>query len=246
MKVGLFIPCYMEALFPKASMATFRLLEKVGVNIEYPMKQTCCGQPMGNTGCSKEVEPLAKMFYNNFKDYAYVIAPSGSCVSMVREQYKEYLPKDEYEAISKKTYEVCEFLTDVLKIDKLDSKFPHKVGVHNSCHGHRELKLASPSELNIPYYSKIKSLLSLVEGVEIVDLKRDDECCGFGGTFSVNEEAVSCFMGRDRIKDHVDAGAEFITGVDMSCLMHMQGLVDRDGNTIETKHITEILLGEEL
>ena len=121
--------------------------------------------------------------------------------------------------------------------------FPHKVGLHNSCHGHRVLKLATASELNIPYDSKLKNLLNTISDIELVTLKREDECCGFGGTFSVQEEAISVAMGKDRIKDHIDSKAEIMTGADMSCLMHMDGIINRDKNPIKVMHIVEILAG---
>ncbi len=119
------------------------------------------------------------------------------------------------------------------------------MGVHNSCHGHRALGLGSPSELNIPYHNKLKNLLSLIPDIEIVDLKRDDECCGFGGTFSVTEEDISIAMGKDRIKDHLESNAQIMTGADMSCLMHMQGIINRNNEPIKVMHITEILAGGE-
>lgn len=247
MKIGLFIPCFMNELYPKASMATLKLLEKLNLDVEYPLEQTCCGQPMANSGCSKDIETLAKRFVNTFKKYDYVVAPSGSCVTMVKEHYEPFFHDDKnYEKIKTSVYEITEFLHDVLKIEKLDSTFKYKVGVHNSCHGHRVLKLGSASELNIKPFNKLKNLLNLVNGIEIVDLKRDDECCGFGGTFCVSEEAISVAMGKDRIKDHLNSNAQIITGADMSCLMHMEGIINRDKTPIKVMHISEILLGEEI
>jgi len=133
------------------------------------------------------------------------------------------------------------FLTDVLKVTSLPSKFPHKVGMHQSCHGQRGLHLSQMSELVAPYFSKPGSLLNMVEGIELIPLNRADECCGFGGTFCVTEEAVSVKMGKDRVADHLKHGAEFITGVDMSCLMHMEGILHRQGSKVKVLHIAEIL-----
>ena len=246
MKIGLFIPCFMNELYPEACMSTLKLLEKLKLDVEYPLEQTCCGQPMANSGCSSDVKSLAIRFVNTFKKYDYVVAPSGSCVTMVKEHYEPFFNEDkDYEKIKTSIYEVSEFLHDVIKPEKIESSFPYKVGVHNSCHGHRTLKLGSPSELNIPVYNKLKNLLSLVDDIEIVELNRDDECCGFGGTFSVAEEAISVAMGKDRIKDHLDSGAQVMTGADMSCLMHMQGIINRDKEPIRVLHIAQILLGEE-
>ncbi len=245
MTIGLFIPCFMNELYPEASMATLKLLEKLKFNVEYPMEQTCCGQPMANSGCSQDIEKLAHRFVNTFKKYDYVVAPSGSCVTMVKEHYEPFFNDNkDYNKIKTSIYEITEFLHDIAKIDKLDSKFNYKVGIHNSCHGHRVLKLGSASELNIPHFNKLESLLSLVEGIELVKLNRDDECCGFGGTFCVTEEAISVAMGKDRIKDHMDSNVQVMTGADMSCLMHMQGIMNRDKSPIKVMHISEILLGE--
>lgn len=246
MKVGLFIPCFMNELYPKSCMATLKLLENVGLDVEYPMNQTCCGQPMANSGCSRDMKELAYQFVENFKSYDYIVAPSGSCVTMVKEHYEPFFEDDnpDYNKVKTSIYEVCEFLHDIIKIDSLDISFPYKVGVHNSCHGHRALGLGSPSELNIPANNKLKNLLNLIPDIEIVELKRDDECCGFGGTFCVSEEDISVAMGKDRINDHLNANAQIITGADMSCLMHMEGLINRQKQPIKVMHITEILAGE--
>ncbi|MGB5794014.1 (Fe-S)-binding protein [Poseidonibacter sp.] len=249
MKIGLFIPCFMNELYPDICKSTYKILKQQGLDIDYPLNQTCCGQPMANSGCSKDVETLAKQFVKIFKDYDYIVAPSGSCVSMVKEHYAPFFDNDkDYNKVKASIYEVCEFLHDVVKLENLNfnTSFPYKVGLHNSCHGHRVLKLATASELNIPYNSKLKNLLEKVNGIELVTLKREDECCGFGGTFSVAEEDVSIAMGKDRIKDHLDSHAQVITGADMSCLMHMDGIINRNNHPVKVKHIVQILLGEEL
>ena len=246
MKIGLFIPCFMNELYPNICKATYKLLKDQGLQIEYPLSQTCCGQPMANSGCSKDVKKLAIEFVNTFKDFDYIVAPSGSCVSMVKEHYAPFFDNDkDYNKVKASIYEVCEFLHDIIKIENINFNisFPHKVGVHNSCHGHRVLKLATASELNIPYDSKLKNLLNKISDINLVTLRREDECCGFGGTFSVQEEAVSVAMGKDRIKDHINSSAQIITGADMSCLMHMDGIINRDKNPIKVMHIVEILAG---
>ena len=246
MKIGLFIPCFMNELYPNICKATYKLLKDQGLQIEYPLSQTCCGQPMANSGCAKDVKKLAIDFVNRFKDFDYIVAPSGSCVSMVKEHYAEFFDNDkDYNKVKASIYEVCEFLHDIIKIENINFNvsFPFKVGVHNSCHGHRVLKLATASELNIPYDSKLKNLLNKISDIEMVILKREDECCGFGGTFSVQEEAISVAMGKDRIKDHINSSAQIITGADMSCLMHMDGIINRDKNPIKVMHIVEILAG---
>lgn len=242
MKVALFIPCYVDLIYPQVAMATLELLEKRGIEVEYPEAQTCCGQPMANTGCSKEARPAAEHFVKTFTGYEYVVCPSGSCVSMVRNHYRGLLPdSDEVLAVRRRTYELCEFLTDVLAVKDIDARFPHRVGFHQSCHGLRELRLGRSSERQDPPFSKPRQLLEQVKDIEIVELTRTDECCGFGGTFAVNEEAISALMGKNRIADHEGAGAEYIVATDMSCLMHMEGLIKRDEKNLEVKHIAEVL-----
>ena len=245
MKIGLFIPCFMNELYPEASMATLQVLENLGLDVEYPLEQTCCGQAQANTGCANETKVLAERFLRIFKDYDYIVAPSGSCVSMVKHNYAQFLAgREGFDHLRTHTYELVEFLHDVIKPTSMNAKFPHKVGIHNSCHAHRELGMASMSEKNVPEFSKIKNLLDKVEGISFSELTRKDECCGFGGTFAITEEAMSSAMGRARLQDHLDAGSEYITGVDMSCLMHMQGLIDREKMPLKIIYIAQILAGE--
>lgn len=241
-QVGLFIPCYVDQLYPQVAMATLKVLERYGCEVDFPAEQTCCGQPMANTGCVSDAVPLAKKFVSIFQDYEYIVCPSGSCTAMVRQHYEELLHDDPgYAKVRPRTFELCEFLTDVLKIEKVTGRFPYRVGLHNSCHGLRELRLGSSSEQMVPRFNKASQLLLGLEGIQLVDLKRPDECCGFGGTFAVAEEAVSCMMGLDRIHDHEQAGAEVLTAGDMSCLMHLSGLIHRQKSPLRVMHIAEIL-----
>ena len=244
--VGLFVPCYIEQLYPHVGLATLRVLERHGVRVEYPEAQTCCGQPMANSGCAAYARPLAEKFLQLFGGYDHVVAPSGSCVSMVRNHYAGLLEgKPGFDRLRRSTFELCEFLLDVLAVTRIEGRFPHKVGLHESCHGLRELRLASGSERRVPGFNKVRSLLEPLAGIELVALARPDECCGFGGTFAVSEEAVSCMMGRDRIADHERAGAEIITGTDMSCLMHLDGLIRRARAPIRVMHVAEVLAESE-
>lgn len=240
--VGLFIPCYVDQCYPDVGLATVELLERFGCSTDFPRAQTCCGQPMANAGCMGDAKPLAVQFLKIFRDYEYVVAPSGSCVAMVRHHYEDLLRgMPGYEELRRKTFELCEFLVDVLQVGPIPGRFPRKVGFHQSCHGLRELRLAKSSELMIDDFSKTQRLLSGIEGLTLVELKRPDECCGFGGTFSVFEEAVSCMMGQNRIHDHEQAGAEIIASNDMSCLMHLDGLLRRARKPIQVMHVAEIL-----
>jgi len=244
MRVGLFIPCYIDQFYPNVGMATVEVLERQGVEVDFPTNQTCCGQPMANTGCIGDARRLALRFFEIFRDYEYIVGPSGSCVAMVRHHYHEYLDGTPgFEHVRQNTFEFCEFLTDVLKVKDWKGTFPHKVGLHQSCHGLRELRMGHASELVSEPFSKPRQLLQMLEGISFSELKRPDECCGFGGTFAIAEEAVSCMMGLDRMADHEQAGTEVLTAADMSCLMHLDGLIRRKKKKIHVMHIAEILAG---
>jgi len=242
MKVGLFIPCYINAVYPQVGIASYKLLKSLGVDVDYPLNQTCCGQPMANAGFENKAVDLARHFDEQFKNYDYIVGPSASCVVFVRDNYSRRLKEDKHRCASEgKIYDICEFIHDIVKPSSLKAKFPHKVSLQNSCHGVRLMKLSSASELNIPYFSKLRDLLSLVEGVEVVEPERKDECCGFGGMFAVEEDAVSVQMGHDKVMRHIATGAEYIVGADSSCLMHQNGIIARDKLPIKTLHIVEIL-----
>jgi L-lactate dehydrogenase complex protein LldE len=241
MTVGLFIPCYVDQFYPKAAIATLQLLHKQGVKVVYPLQQTCCGQPMANSGFEHLTHGCDELFVKNFSKFDYIVSPSGSCVLHIKEHLHDEKHPSEATAIRHKIYELVEFLTDILKVENINATFKHKVGVHTSCHGQRGLKLSQMSELVAPPFSKPRHLLNMVQGIEIIDLDRQDECCGFGGTFCVAEEAVSVKMGKDRVVDHLKHGAEYITGADMSCLMHMEGILKRSKSTVKVLHIAEIL-----
>jgi len=242
MRVGLFIPCYVDQFFPQVALATASVLERFGVEVDFPEAQTCCGQPMANTGLCEQARPLAERFFDIFAPYEYVVCPSGSCTAMVRHHYEDYLSdRPGFEAFKHKTFELTEFMTDVLKVNRPRGIFPHKVGLHQSCHGLRELRLGSCSERIGTPFNKAKQLLEGLEGITFSELTRPDECCGFGGTFAVAEEAVSTMMGLDRLHDHQKAGTEVLTANDMSCLMHLDGLIRRQKKPIRVLHIAEIL-----
>jgi len=244
MKVGLFIPCYVDQFYPGAAIACLQLLEKLGVDVVYPKNQTCCGQPMANSGFEHLTGGCNDLFIKNFSGFDYVVGPSGSCVLHLKEHLHNSDNPEIATTLGNKIYEFTSFLTDVLKVKSLPARFPHKVGVHQSCHGQRGLHLSQMTELVAPEFSKPGSLLNMVQDIELVQLNRKDECCGFGGTFCVAEEAVSSKMGKDRVEDHLHNGAEYITGVDMSCLMHMEGILHRQGSKVKVLHIAEILNGE--
>lgn len=245
LRVGLFIPCYIDQMFPQVGLATVQVLSRFShLELDFPERQTCCGQPMANTGCTADARPLAEQFVEIFGDYDHVVCPSGSCVSMVRHHYDNYFHNDgRFQQLKTRVWELCEFLCDVVEVQEMPFGFPHRVGLHSSCHGLRELRLDACSERVGPQVSKVRRVLELVPEIELVTLQRADECCGFGGTFAVAEEGVSTMMGHDRIRDHVAAGAEYIAATDSSCLMHLDGLARRAKIHIPTLHVAEILAG---
>ncbi len=248
MKVGLFIPCYVDAIYPNVAMATYKLLCSLGVDVTYPKGQTCCGQPMANAGFQNEAIPLAEKMERLFGGYDYIVAPSVSCTAFVRVNYPQLLRDGHQCSIAAKAMDVIEFLHDVLKVKSLPGKFPYRVSLHNSCHGVRELNLSSPSEtMTCKPFNKIRNLLEMIEGIEIVEPERPDECCGFGGMFSIEETGVSGVMGRAKLERHIATGADYITGADCSCLMHLAGIASKEkhmnakGEPIRFIHAVEIL-----
>lgn len=241
MKIGLFIPCYVDQFYPKVAIATFELLQKLGCDVDFPMNQTCCGQPMANSGYEHLTKGCDTNFIANFSAFDYIVCPSGSCVMHVKEHLHDENQEDLATEMRQRVFELTEFITDILKITEIEGSFPYTVGMHVSCHGQRGLHLSQMSELNAPYFSKPDQLLSKIKGLDLVSLSRKDECCGFGGTFCVTEEAISVKMGQDRIKDHQKQGVQYITGGDMSCLMHLEGILRRQKSPIKTIHIAEIL-----
>ena len=239
--VALFVPCYIDQFYPQVAIATLELLGKLNCEVTFPLNQTCCGQPMANSGFTAVSEGCNRNFVENFAGFDFIVAPSGSCVLHLKEHLVDEQNPAAVLKIRQSIYELTEFLTDVLKVENLHASFPHKVGLHTSCHGQRGLHLSSMTELVAPEFSKPEKLLSMVKGLQVTRPERKDECCGFGGTFCVFEEAVSVKMGKDRIVEHAANEVEYITGVDTSCLMHLEGILNRNGSKIKTIHIAEIL-----
>jgi L-lactate dehydrogenase complex protein LldE len=245
MKIGLFVPCYVDSFFPEVAIATLQLLERLDIEVVYPLDQTCCGQMMANSGSQKDAAGAEALFVENFKAFEHVVTPSGSCAYHVREHLDAIPQTAEVVHVRHSTFELVEFLHDVLNVQTFPwAEFPHRVGLHNSCSTLRGLRTAKASEIDEPFFSKPVALLSNVRGLEFVQLSRPDECCGFGGTFSIFEEPVSAKMGYDKVVDHRDAGAEYIASADMSCLMHQKGCAERLGLDIRFIHIAQILNGD--
>ena len=245
MRVALFIPCYIDAFEPEVGIATLSLLRRFGIDPEYPLAQTCCGQPMVNSGCHAEAQATEELFVRNFAGFDYVVVPSGSCAHQVRCNMTAIEQTDTVREVRARTFELVEFLHDVLKVDGFPwAEFPHKVSYHNNCNALRGIGHASMSERRGPEFSKPLDLLRMVKGVELVERARPDECCGFGGTFSVFEPAVSVKMGQDKVRDHVQAGADYVVSADSSCMLHQKGCADRLGLPLRFRHIAQVLNGD--
>jgi L-lactate dehydrogenase complex protein LldE len=245
MKVGLFVPCYVDQFYPQVGIASLQLLQKLGVQVDFPTQQTCCGQPMANSGCEQEAVPVYHHFVDTFESYDYIVCPSGSCVYHVRKHFNIIDQTPGVQHVRQKTVELVDFISSVLGVDTLPGKFPYRVGLHQSCHGQRGLRLANSTEFTPTQESATRRLLLSKEGLELTELDRKDECCGFGGTFCVTEEAISARMGQDRVADHQKNGTQILTGGDMSCLMHLEGIVRRQQLAMRVMHVAEILNGNE-
>jgi L-lactate dehydrogenase complex protein LldE len=199
---------------------------------------------MANSGCQDDAAATEALFVRNFAKYDYIVGPSGSCVHHVRKHLTAIPQTDDVTRVRRNTYELVEFLHDVLKVKAFPwAHFAHKVGLHNGCASLRALRTANASEIAEPAFSKPLDLLRKVEGIQFVKPERPDECCGFGGTFSVFEEPVSAKMGYDKVNDHHRAGAEYIVSADMSCVMHQKGCAERLGLPIKFIHVAQILNG---
>lgn len=244
MKVALFIPCYIDLIYPKVGIATLELLERLGVEVTVPLQQTCCGQPMANEGDQKHSVRTETQFCENFKDlnFDYIVGPAGSCVKHVK-LHMDAIPQTEtVTEIRHKTIELVEFLHDVLKIEEFPwADFQHTVAIHNSCSSIRGLHIASRFEWQEPYFNKTEDLLKKVSGVKVETIDRPQECCGFGGTFCVTDEAVSAKMGQDKVADYTRHKVEYVVSPDMSCLMHQEGIAKREKSDLKFVHIAQVL-----
>ncbi len=248
MHVALFVPCYVDLFRPSVAIAALRVLERVGCRVTYDPDQTCCGQPFLNAGAAAEAARLAALHLARFADADAVVCPSASCVSTVRLRYRELLGEltPEQQRLCSRTFELGEFLVRELGSPELGAHFPHRVALLQSCHGLRELGLGRPSEyVRPPGAGSTEQLLEKVGGLELVWPERRDECCGFGGAFSVKLPEVSVRMGRSRLRDLSASGAEYVVSSDASCLLHLEGIRSRDGLGPRPIHLAEVLASSE-
>ena len=238
MKVTLFIPCFIDQLQPQVGLDMVRVLRRLGYEIDFPDQQTCCGQPAFNTGYWDEARPLAERFVRVFGSAECVVSPSGSCTTMVRKFYPELLAgtplREPAEQLGGRVFEFSEFLVKVAKKLDVGAAFPHKVTFHDACHALRELHLKEEP----------RQLLRHVRGLELVEMPYVEECCGFGGAFSVKFDMISASMGDSKVQNIEASGAEVVTSVDASCLMHIDGMLRRNHARARTLHLASILAQE--
>ncbi len=227
MRVGLFVTCLGDALFPDAAKATVAVLERLGMTVDFPAGQTCCGQMHFNSGYRQACVPLVARFAEVFSGYDAVVSPSASCAAMVRHYHRVVSPS----VTPPMVYELSEFLVDVLGVTDVGARFPYTVAFHPTCHSQRMLRIGD----------RPQRLLAAVDGLTLVDLAYPAECCGFGGTFSVKNPDTSIAMGTDKVDDVLATGAQVLASADASCLMHIGGLLSRRGAQVRTMHLAEIL-----
>jgi len=228
-----------DQLLPEVAVDTVKVLRRVGCEVEFPEDQTCCGQPAFNTGYWNDARPCAEKFLRVFKNADVVVCPSGSCTTMVRTFYPELLSSSPLRAdaiaLGQRTYELSEFLVKVAGVTDVGATFPHTVTYHASCHGLRELQLRDEPV----------QLLRNVKGLKLTEMARFDECCGFGGTFATKFESISVALGTSKAENIAATGAEFVTAIDSSCLLHLQGILGKSDAPARTIHLASILAHEE-
>jgi L-lactate dehydrogenase complex protein LldE len=237
MRVQLFIPCFVDQLYPQTAFNMVKVLELAGCTVDYNPAQTCCGQPAFNAGYWEDTKPVAQKFCKDFQGTDPIVSPSGSCTGFVRNYYSSKLFPNATEAdacpgnVPQRVYEFSEFLTGVMGIKRVESFFEGKAAYHDACGALRECGIKSAP----------RQLLSGVRGLELVEMKECETCCGFGGTFAVKYEPISIGMAQTKVQSALEAGADYIISTDVSCLMHIQGYIDKEGLPLQTLHIADVL-----
>ena len=235
MTIDLFIPCFIDQFHPQTAVNTVKVLEKAGVEVNYNPDQTCCGRFAYNAGFIEEAKALGDKFLSDFDNDRPVVAPTASCVAFIKKRYPEIFFNTanhlNFKRLERNVYELTDFLVNVLKVDDFGAEFPHKVTFHDSCSGLRDLHIGREA----------RQLLSHVKGLELIEMKQTDICCGGEFTFSMNNEAVSVGMASHKVRNGMNTGAEYIVSTDMSCLMHQKSYIDANGLPIQVIHIADIL-----
>lgn len=235
MKVELFVPCFVDQMFPDTAFNTIKILEKLGCKVHYNDQQTCCGQPAYNAGFWDEAKVVGQKFLKDFTENTYIVAPSASCVGMVKHSYNDLFTNTELHNkcrnIQQHVYELSEFLIHVLKKDYLGAELEGRAVYHDACSALRECKIKDEP----------RQLLSKVHGLELVEMKDTDMCCGFGGTFSVKFNHISSAMAEQKVNHAMDQNADFIISTDLSCLFHLQTYINHKNLPIQTLHLADVL-----
>ncbi|MFM2136070.1 MAG: hypothetical protein RL021_1470 [Bacteroidota bacterium] len=235
MEVDVFIPCFIDQLFPETAWNMVRILEKVGCKVHYNPDQTCCGQPAFNAGYWDQCQEVGEKFLNDFSKDRIIVSPSASCVGMVKNYYGEIFTKttlhNQYKSVQKNIFELSDFLVNVMKVTDLGARLDARITYHDSCSGLREVGIRREP----------RELLAKVKGLELVEMKDTDSCCGFGGTFSVKYEPIAVGMAEQKIIRAEDTGVDFIVSTDQSCLMHLQGFLKAQGKPMKVMHLADVL-----
>lgn len=236
MDIQLFIPCYIDQIYPQTGFNTIKVLEKAGCNVHYNPNQTCCGQPAFNSGYWDEAAGLAEKFLNDFQPGMPIVSPSGSCSSFVIHHYHKILkekPKllEKHLRLKNTVFEFSDFLVNVLKVEKLGAKFPHKVTFHDSCSALREYGIKDEP----------RKLLAQVEGLELIEMEESETCCGFGGTFAVKNNSISVAMAEKKVRNALATGVEYIVSTEASCLMNINGYCAKHKLPVKGIHFADIL-----
>ncbi len=235
MEVDIFIPCFIDQLFPDTGFNMVKLLERLEIQVNYNTKQTCCGQMAFNSGYWDEASELGEKFLKDFSTGNIVVGPSASCISMVKNHYPKLFHNtskhNELRELRSNIIEITDYLVNHLHITNFGAIFPHKVTIHDSCAAKREYGLTS----------EVRTLLAKVKDIEIVEMPESDTCCGFGGTFSVKDEAISTAMAQQKVENAMSTGAEYIVSTESSCLLHIDAYIKKHNLPIKTIHIVDIL-----
>lgn len=235
MVVDIFIPCFIDQVYPHTAFSMVKILEKLDIGVNYNTNQTCCGQVAFNNGFWDHAKCLGEKFIHDFPNDRYIISPSASCVSMVRNYYTEMFHNsslhNEYKQLQKNIFELTDFLVNVMNVKDIGASFKGIVSYHDACSALREYGIKDEPRI----------LLEHVRGIEIREMKNNETCCGFGGTFSVKNEAVSTAMAEQKVQHAIDTGAEYIVSTEASCLMHLEGYIKKHDLSIKPIHIADIL-----